>query len=110
MEKNRALDTLSALAHDIRLDVFRCLVQAGPEGMAAGEIAQALQIRPNTLSNNLTLLSHAGLVRSTREGRSIRYFAEMATMAALLGFLLRDCCGGRAELCQPILDQIACDC
>ncbi|WP_022707785.1 ArsR/SmtB family transcription factor [Paracoccus zeaxanthinifaciens] len=110
MEKNRALDTLSALAHDIRLDVFRCLVQAGPEGMAAGEIAQALQIRPNTLSNNLTLLSHAGLVRSTREGRSIRYFAEMATMTALLGFLLRDCCGGRAELCQPILDQIACEC
>lgn len=110
MEKNRALDTLSALAHDIRLDVFRCLAQAGPEGMPAGEIAQALQIRPNTLSNNLTLLSHAGLVRSTREGRSIRYFAEMATMTALLGFLLRDCCGGRAELCQPILDQIACDC
>ncbi|MBU2958986.1 helix-turn-helix domain-containing protein [Paracoccus sp. 1_MG-2023] len=110
MEKTLALDTLSALAHDIRLDVFRCLVQAGPEGMPAGEIATALDIRPNTLSNNLNILSATGLVRSAREGRSIRYFAEMEAMAALLGFLLRDCCGGRAELCQPVLDQIACNC
>ncbi|MCO6362211.1 helix-turn-helix transcriptional regulator [Paracoccus sp. 08] len=110
MEKNRTLDVLSALAHDIRLDVFRLLVQAGPAGMAAGDIATRLDIRSNTLSNNLTILTAAALVRSVREGRSIRYFARMDTMGGLLGFLLQDCCGGRPDLCQPVLDQIACTC
>ena len=109
MEKNRAADALSALAHDIRLDVFRLLVQAGPCGLAAGEIALRLDVRPNTLSNNLTVLTAAGLLRSEREGRSIRYFARMETMRGLLGFLMQDCCGGRPELCQPVLDRIACD-
>ncbi|PHQ71338.1 MAG: transcriptional regulator, partial [Paracoccus sp.] len=75
-----------------------------------GEIATTLDIRPNILSNNLNILSAAGLVRSAREGRSIRYFARMETMRALLAFLLEDCCGGRSELCQPVLDQIACEC
>lgn len=110
MERQSALESLSALAHDARLDVFRLLVRAGPQGLAAGEIAAALDIRANTLSNNLTILASAGLVRSAREGRSIRYFAQMETMRDLLGFLLKDCCGGRAELCQPVLDQIACKC
>ncbi|MCB1972573.1 MAG: helix-turn-helix transcriptional regulator [Geminicoccaceae bacterium] len=110
MEKNCAIASLSALAHDIRLDVFRLLIRAGPEGMAAGEIAAALDIRANTLSNNLTVLSTAGLLRAVREGRSIRYFAEMETMRGLLAFLMQDCCGGRPELCQPVLDQIACNC
>lgn len=109
MEKKRTLETLSALAHDIRLDVFRVLVQAGPSGMAAGEVAARLDVRPNTLSNNLTILTAADLVRSEREGRSIRYFARMETMRGLLGFLMEDCCGGQAALCQPVLDQIACD-
>lgn len=106
MEKNSALASLSALAHDIRLDVFRLLIQAGPKGMAAGEIAAALGVRANTLSNNLTILGAAGLVRSTREGRSIRYFAGMEAMRDLLSFLMRNCCGSRPELCQPVLDQI----
>lgn len=110
MEKNLVLDSLSALAHDMRLDVFRLLVRAGPEGMAAGEIAAALDVRANTLSNNLTVLAAAGLVRSVREGRSIRYFANMDRMRELLGFLIEDCCGGRPEICQHVLDQIACTC
>ncbi|MTH80205.1 ArsR/SmtB family transcription factor [Paracoccus aestuariivivens] len=110
MEKNRTLDALSALGQETRLDVFRLLVRAGPQGQAAGEIAEALGVRPNTLSSNLNILSVAGLVRSTREGRSIRYFANMETMRDLLGFLLEDCCGGQAELCQPVLEQIACKC
>jgi DNA-binding transcriptional ArsR family regulator len=110
MDNIQTLAALSALAQDTRLDVFRLLVKAGPEGLAAGEIATALDIRPNTLSNNLNILSAAGLVRSAREGRSIRYFARMETMRALLAFLLKDCCGGRSELCQPVLDQIACEC
>lgn len=106
MEKKTALITLSALSHDLRLDVFRRLVQAGPTGMIAGEIAAALSVRANTLSNNLTILSHAGLIRSVREGRAIRYFAEMAQMHTLLSFLMEDCCGGRPELCEPVLEQI----
>ncbi|MCT4334488.1 helix-turn-helix domain-containing protein [Paracoccus sp. YLB-12] len=110
MDNFQTLAALSALAQDTRLDVFRLLVKAGPEGLAAGEIATALDVRPNTLSNNLNILSAAGLVRSAREGRSIRYFARMETMRALLAFLLEDCCGGRSELCQPVLDQIACEC
>lgn len=108
MEKIKALAALSALAHDARIDVFRLLIRAGPGGVSAGQIAEALEIRPNTLSNNLNILSGAGLVRSKREGRSVRYFANMDGMCALLSFLMEDCCGGRAELCQPVLDQIAC--
>ena len=110
MEKSTALPIFEALSSGIRLDVFRLLVRAGPSGMAAGEIAASLDIRPNTLSNNLTILTATGLVRSVREGRSIRYFARMETMRGLLGFLMEDCCGGQPELCQPVLDQIACDC
>lgn len=110
MEKNDTLDALSALAHEIRLDVFRLLVRAGPSGMAAGEIAAGLQVRPNTLSNNLAILTAAALVRSEREGRSIRYFARMDSMRGMLAFLMEDCCGGQPGLCRPLLDQIACDC
>ena len=107
MENTDALDTLSALAHDTRLAVFRALVRAGTEGMAAGEIAAALDVRPNTLSNNLTILGHAGLVSSRREGRSIRYFAVIERMAGLVDFLLRDCCGGQADRCAPLAGRFA---
>ncbi|RNF35040.1 ArsR/SmtB family transcription factor [Paracoccus methylarcula] len=109
MEKNHAIASLSALAHDMRIDIFRLLVRAGPDGLAAGEIAEALDLRASTLSNNLTILTQAGLIRGLREGRSIRYFAAMDGMRSLLGFLLEDCCGGRPELCQPVLELIACD-
>ncbi|MBY6114193.1 helix-turn-helix domain-containing protein [Mameliella alba] len=108
MEKNDAIETLSALAHDIRIDVFRLLIRAGAEGASAGQIAETLEIRPNTLSNNLNILSAAGMIRSIREGRSIRYFANMDGMRDLLSFLMEDCCGGRADLCRPLLDQITC--
>ncbi len=108
MEKTSAIDTLAALAHDTRIDVFRLLIRAGADGVAAGQIAGALEIRPNTLSNNLTILSSAGLIRSRREGRSIRYFANMDGMRDLLSFLMEDCCGGQADQCRPVLDQITC--
>ena len=106
MEKKPVLDALSALAHDMRLDVFRLLIKAEPQGMVAGDIAAALHVRANTLSNNLNILAAAGLVVSQREGRSIRYRAQMQTMRGLLGFLMKDCCGGQAELCEPVLEQI----
>ena len=79
------------------LDVFRLLVKAGGEGQLAREIAATLGIRPNTLSASLTILHHAGLVTSRREGRGIRYFADMEGMRGLLGFLMEDCCGGAPE-------------
>lgn len=108
MEKIRALIALSALGQDTRLDVFRLLVKTGAEGMLAGEIGSALGVRQNTLSANLAILLNAGLVRNTREGRAIRYFANMEGMQALLAFLMEDCCGGRPDLCKPVIDEITC--
>lgn len=110
MEMNHALDAFAALSQEMRLAVFRLLVQAGVQGLAAGEIAEALGARQNTLSANLSVLLQAGLVRNRREGRSIRYFADMEGMRGLLGFLMEDCCGGRPEQCAPLLDQIAKPC
>jgi ArsR family transcriptional regulator, arsenate/arsenite/antimonite-responsive transcriptional repressor len=102
MEAQSAVAALSALAHEGRLSIFRLLVQAGPEGLAAGEIARRLEILPNTLSASLNLLSAAGLLASRREGRSIVYSAAYERMNELLAFLLEDCCGGRAEVCAPL--------
>lgn len=99
---NDAAETLAALAHEGRLAVFRMLVQAGEPGLAAGEIARRLGVLPNTLSANLNLLSHAGLVRSRRDGRRIIYTADYGRMSRLLGFLLDDCCGGSPEICRPL--------
>ncbi|QBX33751.1 metalloregulator ArsR/SmtB family transcription factor [Paracoccus liaowanqingii] len=106
MEDKVALETLSALAQETRLSVFRLLVVAGPEGMRAGEIAQALGAHANTMSTNLSILAAAGLVRSQREGRAIRYVARMEGMAALVDFLLKDCCGGHPDLCDPLADRL----
>lgn len=102
MESKPAVAALAALAHEGRLAVFRMLVQAGSGGVAAGEIARRLGVPANTLSANLNVLSHAGLIDSRREGRSIIYTAAYARMAALLGFLLEDCCQGSTEICAPL--------
>ncbi|WP_243614402.1 ArsR/SmtB family transcription factor [Shimia aestuarii] len=110
MEKNDALAAFSALSQPTRLDVFRLLVEVGEAGMSAGDIATALDVRQNTLSANLSVLLHAGLVRNLREGRSIRYFADTDGLRGLLGYLLRDCCGGRPEICDPLIEDIACSC
>jgi len=110
METNRAIAALSALAQPSRLAVFRLLVQTGPEGKAAGEIARALDLPPSTLSSHLSLLEGAGLLAATREGRVIRYAADLAGIRALMGWLLQDCCGGAPETCAPILDRIGCAC
>lgn len=101
METPPAVAALSALAHEGRLAVFRLLVRAGAEGMAAGDIARRLDVRPNTLSTNLAILSQAGLVASRREGRSIIYTAGYAAMRDLLAFLMEDCCAGAPEICAP---------
>ena len=108
MDKSEALDAFGALGQSTRLDVFRLLVKAGDEGMLAGEISDKLGVRQNTMSANLSILVQSGLIRNEREGRSIRFFADMGGVRGLLAFLMEDCCGGRAELCQPVIEEIAC--
>ena len=108
MDELSAASAFAALSQPTRLDVFRLLVKAGGQGLAAGEIGEKLAVRQNTMSANLAVLLNAGLVRNERQGRSIRYFADFDAMRGLLGFLLEDCCGGRAELCKPVIDEIAC--
>jgi DNA-binding transcriptional ArsR family regulator len=102
MEMMHKVQALSALAHEGRLAIFRELVKAGPDGLPAGEVSRRLGIAPNTLSASFTILSHAGLVTSTRVGRSIIYRAEFDRMAALVAFLVDDCCQGRPEVCAPL--------
>ena len=101
-----AVEALSALAHGHRLAVFRLLVRAGTDGLPAGEIAREIGALPNTLSTHLTILSHASLIRSRREGRSVIYSADYDGMRSLLGFLIADCCGGRPEICAPLAETV----
>jgi ArsR family transcriptional regulator, arsenate/arsenite/antimonite-responsive transcriptional repressor len=100
MEKHAAVTALAALAQDNRLDVFRLLVQAGPEGMSAGAVATALDLAPNTLTFHFDRLRTAGLVAVKREGRSMIYATRFDTMNELLGFLTENCCAG-LETCAP---------
>jgi DNA-binding transcriptional ArsR family regulator len=101
METTDAVAALAALAQSNRLDVFRLLVQAGPDGMPAGSIAEALDLAPNTLTFHFDRLRQAGLVTVRREGRSMIYAARFETMNALLGFLTENCCKGDTGACAP---------
>jgi DNA-binding transcriptional ArsR family regulator len=103
MEKKAVLSALSALSQETRLDVFRLLVQAGPEGLSAGVIAEGLGVAPNTLSFHLAQLNHAGLIVQRRESRSLIYSADYGQMNALMGFLTENCCGlpANAAACGP---------
>ena len=103
-----AIEALAALAHPGRLAVFRHLVQAGPQGVAAGDIARALGAPANTMSTQLAILARAGLIGSRRESRSIIYSANYDEIGALIGFLMEDCCQGRPEICAPIAARAAC--
>ena len=99
MKIDAAVRSLAALAQDSRLQVFRLLVQAGPEGLPAGEIAERLGIPASTLSFHMKTLSHASLVESRTESRFVYYSANFEAMNALLGYLSDNCCGGRS--CAP---------
>jgi len=103
MEKSDAIAALAALAQDNRLDMFRLLVQAGPEGLPAGQVATALDLAPNTLTFHFDRLRMAGLVTVRRDGRSMIYTARFDTMNALLGYLTENCCQGAPEACAPAL-------
>ena len=99
MEEKQALACLSAIAHETRLAIFRLLVQQGPAGMPAGEIALRLSVPSPTLSFHLKELERAGLIRATRQQRQIIYATEYDGMRALIDFIMRDCCQGHPELC-----------
>ena len=96
MQTQSALAALSALAQESRLAIFRLLVQAGPDGLAASRIAEQLGIAPSSLSFHLKELAHAELVVARQEGRFIIYAAQIGSMNALIGFLTKNCCGGAA--------------
>jgi ArsR family transcriptional regulator, arsenate/arsenite/antimonite-responsive transcriptional repressor len=99
MKKLGVITALAALAQENRLDAFRLLVQAGPEGLPAGEVATKLHLSPNTLTFHFDRLRMAGLVTVRREGRSMIYTAEYEVMNALIGYLTENCCQGRS--CAP---------
>jgi DNA-binding transcriptional ArsR family regulator len=107
MESNQAVRALAAIAQESRLAVYRLLVQQGPSGMAAGEIAAVLGIAPATLSFHLKELSHAGLVKSLQQGRWVFYSADFEAMNSLLAFLTENCCAADCgpscvpEACKP---------
>lgn len=107
MEITNAVSKLTALAHDGRLSLFRALVRAGDNGMAAGEIARTLGVPSNTLSAQLAQLTAAGLASSRRAGRSIIYAADYAGMSDLLVYLMEDCCQGSPAVCSPMSEAAA---
>src|SRR6516165_4061066 len=102
MEKSDIVTALAALAQDNRLDIFRLLVEAGPEGMPAGSVANVLKLAPNTLTFHFDRLRDAGLVTVRREGRSMIYAAQFAVMNALLAYLTENCCRGAPDECAPV--------
>ncbi len=106
MDTNDALLAFGALSQESRLNAFRLLIRSGDEGMAAGDIARALDIPHNTLSTHLSILVNAGLVGSRRESRSIIYSVDFDGTRALLSFLMEDCCQGNPELCIPVLEKV----
>lgn len=106
MEIEQVILALAALAQGTRLEVFRILVSAEPEGLAAGEIARRLEVPHNTMSSHLGFLSRAGLIRSERFSRSIVYRANLDALRSVLAFLLKDCCGGRPEICAPLMAEL----
>jgi DNA-binding transcriptional ArsR family regulator len=106
MELSEALACLGALSQATRLETFRLLVRHEPEGLPAGEVARQLDIPQNTMSTHLAVLTRAGLLRSERLSRSIVYRADVERLRMMMLFLVKDCCGGRADLCQPLIADL----
>jgi ArsR family transcriptional regulator len=105
METTDAVLALSGLAQETRLAIFRHLVQVGPEGESAGDLAERFQLPPATLSFHVSQLCQCGLLRAQRSGRRILYMADYVGMNRLMNFLTEDCCGGRPELCGPFASE-----
>lgn len=106
MDNEKAIAALGALAQTTRLETFRLLVRHEPDGVPAGELARLIDVPQNTMSAHLAALSRAGLVTSERQSRSIIYRADLSGLRELTVFLLKDCCGGSAELCAPLIAEL----
>lgn len=107
MESEEAIAALAALAQNTRLETFRLLVRREPEGAPAGELARLIAVPQNTMSAHLAVLARAGLARSERRSRSIIYRADLDRFREVALFLVRDCCGGRPDVCAPLLADLA---
>lgn len=107
MDNMNAIAALAALAQPTRLDCFRLLMRHEPDGLPAGEIARQLGVPHNSLSTHLAVLTRAGLIGFERRSRLVIYRADPAAVVALAGFLMKDCCGGRSDLCAPLLADLA---
>lgn len=108
MINDDALAVLAALAHPTRLAAFRLLVRHEPDGLSTGELVEQSGLTQSTFSTHLAVLARAGLVRSEKRGRQQIQRAEIGTLSALMLFLAKDCCGGRAELCEPLVAELTC--
>jgi DNA-binding transcriptional ArsR family regulator len=108
MNNDAALLALAALAHPTRLDAFRQLVQHEPEGLSTGQLVELSGLTQSTFSTHLAVLAKAGLVRSDKRGRHFIQRADIDALRGLMLFLAKDCCQGRAELCEPLLAELAC--
>jgi ArsR family transcriptional regulator len=106
MDIAEVIAALAALAQPTRLDTFRLLVTREPEGVPAGELARLIDIPQNTMSAHLAVLSRAGLIVGERHSRSIVYRASLDGFRAVMLFMLKDCCGGRADLCAPLIADL----
>lgn len=107
MEAIDAMDVLGALAQPSRLDAFRLIMKHEPNGLPAGEVARLLDVPQNTMSTHLAILVRAGLISSERHSRSIIFRAEIDRVREIASFLVNDCCGGRPELCEPLVAEFA---
>src|SRR5215831_11103642 len=101
MDRSQALRGFAALSQETRLAIVRLLVRAGPDGLAAGAVAEAVDASPSNVSFHLKDLEHAGLITARRSSRSIIYAANFDALRGLVGFLMKDCCAGRPEICAP---------
>jgi ArsR family transcriptional regulator, arsenate/arsenite/antimonite-responsive transcriptional repressor len=110
METEEAVLALAALAQSTRLEAFRALVRHEPDGLAAGDLARLLEVPQNTLSAHLSILTRAWLVTSERRSRSIVYRPNLGEFRDVAVFLLRDCCGGRPEVCEPVVETLQACC
>jgi DNA-binding transcriptional ArsR family regulator len=110
MDARKSQAAFAALAQPTRLKAFRKLVAAHPHGLPAGEIAQFCKVPHNTMSTHLAALMRGGLIAVVRQGRSMNYRADLDGFRALIDFLLHDCCGGRPEICAPVVNDFAASC
>src|SRR3954451_4003963 len=106
MDKIRTIAAMAALAQPTRLDTFKLLVSREPAGVPAGELARLVDVPQNTMAAPLAVLSRAGLIIGERHSRSIIYRADLSGIRDVITFLLKDCCGGRADLCQPLIEDL----